>query len=72
MRVRAVILSLLGFLVVLNVSTVRADVQRLGPNLFAAGVPSDQFEFFAAASQAGRQRQSNWCWAASVQMVLNY
>ena len=49
-----------------------AEIQQIGPNLFVAGVPSDQFEFFAAASSAGRQRQSNWCWAASIQMVLNY
>lgn len=45
----------------------RAEMQQLGPNLFVAGVPSDQFQFFAA-----RQRKSNWCWAASIQMVLNY
>lgn len=50
----------------------RADVQQIGPNLFVAGVPSAQLEFFAAPGQSGRQRQSNWCWAASVQMVLNY
>lgn len=49
-----------------------ADLQQLGPNLFVAGVPSAQFEFFVAPEQNGRQRQTNWCWAASVQMVLNY
>lgn len=49
-----------------------ADVDSIGPNLFVAGVPSSQFEFFAAPAEGGRQRQSNWCWAASVQMVLNY
>ncbi|HEV7448614.1 MAG TPA: papain-like cysteine protease family protein [Steroidobacteraceae bacterium] len=53
-------------------SASRADIQQLGPNLFVAGVPSGQFDFFAAPAQAGRQRQANWCWAASVQMVLNY
>ena len=51
---------------------LEAELQRIGPNLFVAGVPSDQFEFFAAPAQAGRQRQSNWCWAASIQMLLNY
>ncbi|WP_159064971.1 papain-like cysteine protease family protein [Thaumasiovibrio subtropicus] len=49
-----------------------AEIQQLQQNLFVAGVPSDQFEFFASPSQNGRQRQANWCWAASVQMVLNY
>lgn len=66
--------TLLGavLLVALTPATASADVQQLGPNLFVAGVPSDPFEFFAAPAQAGRQRQSNWCWAASIQMVLNY
>lgn len=59
-----VILSSLGI--------CHADIQQLGPNLFVAGVPSDQFEFYAAPKHAGRQRQTNWCWAAAVQMVLNY
>jgi hypothetical protein len=52
--------------------SLNAELQRIGPNLFVAGVPSEQFEFFAAPAQAGRQRQSNWCWAASIQMLLNY
>jgi hypothetical protein len=50
----------------------RADMQQLGPNYFAAGVLSGEFEFFAAPQQQGRQRQQNWCWAATTQMVLNY
>lgn len=65
------------FAVVLVVASVLpqpalGELQQVGPNLFVAGVPSDQFEFFAAPSLAGRQRQSNWCWAASIQMLLNY
>jgi hypothetical protein len=52
--------------------TAHAEVERVGPNLFVAGVPSTQFAYFAAPESAGRQRQQNWCWAASVQMILNY
>lgn len=48
-----------------------AIVQQTGPNQFVAGVPTACFKFFAAPEMAGRQRQSNWCWAACVQMVLN-
>lgn len=44
-----------------------AEIVQVGPGLFAAGVPSNQFQFFAAP-----QRMSNWCWAACVQMTLNY
>ena len=53
-------------------STPNAEIQQLQQNLFVAGIPSDQFEFFSSPTQNGRQRQTNWCWAASVQMVLNY
>lgn len=57
---------------VLFVGVCHADIVKIGPNLFVAGVRSDQFDFYAAPSKNGRQRQTNWCWAASVQMVLNY
>lgn len=49
-----------------------ADPHQIGPNYFVAGIPSDEFSFFAAPQQQGRQRQKNWCWAATTQMVLNY
>jgi ABC-type bacteriocin/lantibiotic exporter with double-glycine peptidase domain len=45
----------------------RADIKQLNYNLFVAGVPSVQFDFYVV-----KQRKMNWCWAASVQMVLNY
>ncbi len=59
---------LLGFLA--NAS--KAEFTRLGPNYFVAGVVSDQFKYSAAPEVQGRQRQANWCWAACVQMVLNF
>lgn len=71
-RLQRLPIALLALLVIASPSPVSAEIQQVGPNLFVAGVPSDQFEFFAAPSLAGRQRQSNWCWAASIQMVLNY
>lgn len=40
--------------------------------MFIAGIPSNQFEYYVAPTKQGRQRQNNWCWAACVQMVLNY
>jgi hypothetical protein len=48
------------------------SIQQLGPNYFVAGVPSDEFEYWASPTVNGVQRQANWCWAACVQMVLNY
>lgn len=49
-----------------------ADKMALGPRNFVVGVPSEQFTHFAAPEGAGRQRMQNWCWAACIQMVLNY
>tara|TARA_B110000093_G_scaffold157099_1_gene175192 strand:- start:4072 stop:4698 length:627 start_codon:yes stop_codon:yes gene_type:complete len=48
------------------------SIQRLGPNYFLAGVPTNEFDAWAAESVIGNQRQANWCWAACSQMVLNY
>jgi len=48
------------------------SIQALGPGIWVAGIPSNEFEYFAAPQTDGHQRQSNWCWAACVQMVLNY
>lgn len=31
------------------------------------GIPSEKFNFFVSS-----QRNSNWCWAASLQMIFNY
>lgn len=44
-----------------------------GTNYFTCGVPTEEFEYMQATSvNGGDQIQSNWCWAACVQMVLNY
>ena len=54
-------------------TTVNAQsITQLAPNYFVAGIPTAEFEYFAAPNIGGRQRQANWCWAATVQMVLNY
>lgn len=50
----------------------QADRVQIGPRDYVAGVLSDQFTHFAAPESTGRQRMHNWCWAACVQMVLNY
>ena len=42
-------------------------------NYFTCGVPTGEFEYMRATSvNYGSQVQSNWCWAACIQMVLNY
>jgi hypothetical protein len=64
------IVALLGLVSAANAQP--PSVQQIGPGLWVAGIPTSEFEYFAAPETAGLQRQSNWCWAATVQMVLNY
>jgi len=45
---------------------------EMQPGLYCAGIPSKDFKYRAAPESSGRQRQTNWCWAASIQMVLNF
>lgn len=50
----------------------RGEIAKIAPGVYIAGVPAQQFEYYAAPQVQGRQRQSKWCWAAAVQMILNY
>jgi hypothetical protein len=59
------------FLLILASSSL-ADIQQIGPNSYIAGIRTDEFRYSTAPEVVGRQRQANWCWAACVQMVLNY
>ncbi|MDH5398485.1 MAG: hypothetical protein OEX02_10080 [Cyclobacteriaceae bacterium] len=58
----------------LGMSGVHAQfIRQIAPNYFMAGVPTAEFEYMRATSvNKGAQIQSNWCWAACVQMTLNY
>jgi Papain-like cysteine protease AvrRpt2 len=67
--------ALLFMIVVLGSAVAKAQqpsIRQIQPGVWAAGIPTNEFEFFAAPQTEGHQRQSNWCWAACVQMVLNY
>lgn len=60
------------FALILSTNTNGQSIQKLGPNYFVAGIPTNEFDAWAAEPQTGNQRQANWCWAACSQMVLNY
>jgi len=49
-----------------------ADIRQVGQNSYEAGVNSIEMSFKAAPETFGIQRQDQWCWAASIQMILNY
>lgn len=40
--------------------------------LFVSGVSTQSYDFISQPSGYGKQRRSNWCWAAAIQMVLNF
>jgi hypothetical protein len=44
---------------------------QIGPNLWVAGLNSPTVVTLTDPGYRGKQRMTNWCWAASVQMVLN-
>ena len=68
---RYILLLLFFCYVHLNINA--QSCTQLGPNYFSCGVPTSEFEYMRATSvNYGEQIQSNWCWAACVQMVLNY
>ncbi len=70
---RALLLCLIAVLTSANLAKAQQpSIQQIAPGVWVAGIPSAEFEYFAAPRTAGHQRQSNWCWAATVQMVLNY
>ena len=49
-----------------------ALVDQTGPSTWIASLPRKDFEAQVRPDQNGKQRESNWCWAACVQMVLQY
>ncbi|GEM_PF-360638 len=62
-----------AIIVILLTGTVLAqDIRQLSPGLYVAGIPSEEFVYKAAPESAGKQRMTNWCWAASIQMILNF
>lgn len=64
--------TLIGVLLVCA-APAGADTVPIGDTgYFVAGVPSEEFVHYAAPEGGGRQRMENWCWAACIQMVLNY
>lgn len=42
------------------------------PPMYRAQINRSRFEQWASPALHGRQRDSNWCWAAAVQMALNH
>lgn len=50
----------------------KSDTAELAPGVFISGVPTSTFLLRSDPDMDGRQRQSQWCWAATIQMVVNF
>ena len=59
------VLSLVLFFTLCWVHPASGLMVQTGPNTYMAGVPTLQF-------QQASQKSTNWCWAASIEMVLKY
>ncbi|MFZ4671945.1 MAG: papain-like cysteine protease family protein [Flavobacterium sp.] len=59
---------LLFFCFSFNITFGQGEIYQIGDeNNYAAAVKTEKFQYFAAT-----QEYDNWCWAACIQMVLNY
>ncbi|MBP9104542.1 MAG: C39 family peptidase [Chitinophagaceae bacterium] len=54
-------------LVVFIMLTIGITQQTFSQQLNYVGIKTENFNYYASS-----QRNSNWCWAASIQMILNY
>lgn len=64
---------ILGLFLHLSIVSVGQSCVQHDQNYYTCGIPTEEFEFMRASSvNAGSQVQSNWCWAACIQMLLNY
>jgi len=70
-----IILRPLLILVFMGVPFCKLPVWGYGsivaPDTYIVGIPRKYVNTWARPRDLGRQLESNWCWAASVQMVLN-
>lgn len=55
-----------------SLSIPEGGTVEIAPGMYRISVAEKAFNYLAAPEVAGRQRQSNWCWAAALQMILNY
>ncbi len=72
MTIRGVLLFLSVLGIVMGAPAARGDWTLVGPNTYIVGIPRDYVLAWARPKDLGRQQESNWCWAASVAMVLNF
>jgi hypothetical protein len=71
-RIGGIILCLACLWEMAKVPEARGDWTLVGPKTYVVGIPREYVLAWARPRDLGRQEESNWCWAASVAMVLNF
>jgi hypothetical protein len=66
-NLRTLFIPLLLLVFSFTTTTTWAERSQISSNQFVVGLPSEGFKHFAAT-----QHKQNWCWAACIQMVLNW
>ncbi len=65
---RIIFLVLLSIIFIPKEAFSQGEIFQIGnKNNYVAGVTTQKFKYYVA-----RQKSQNWCWAACIQMVLNY
>ncbi len=72
MKRGGILLFLAAVWLMVGPSEARGDWTLVEPNTYVVGIPRDYVLAWARPKDLGRQEESNWCWAASVAMVLNF
>ncbi len=70
-KIRFLLLSAV-LVIVCGALPARADWTLVGPKSYVVGIPPNYIRAWARPREVGRQQETNWCWAASVAMVLNF
>ena len=50
----------------------KSDTIQVRPGEYISGIPPARFELLSMPDTWGRQHKSNWCWAATLQMILRF
>lgn len=71
---RLAVFSLVALLAACDTASTSSvqETQDLGYGVYASGMPYAEFEYTTYPESLGLQRRTNWCWAATTQMVLNW
>lgn len=69
-KTRYLMLLMLWF--ILNSTSAQPSLFKVGPNIYAAGILTNEFDMKTVYRLYPYQKMENWCWAACIETVLNF